>query len=191
VKHVKRCDRPLTSSGGSLGDDVRRVICPRRSAPRVGPWVVPSWIGPWVSAALAGGTVCASPIVGGLVYCGAEGLQRYTPISTSSSLCEVETGSLHAYPGFSPALVAIFWQACRPAPLAQAFNDLFRRTVKAAPTSARASALTSCCASGFSPTRGPRQFRGLGVNLFSAPRRLGLPLDPGRGRLALETAAGP
>jgi hypothetical protein len=122
---------------------------------------------------------------------GAEGLQRYTPISTSSSLCEVETGSLHAYPGFSPALVAIFWQACRPAPLAQAFNDLFRRTVKAAPTSARASALTSCCASGFSPTRGPRQFRGLGVNLFSAPRRLGLPLDPGRGRLALETAAGP
>ncbi len=39
---------------------------------------------------------------------GAEGLQRYTPISTSSSLCEVETESLHAYPGFSPALVAIF-----------------------------------------------------------------------------------
>jgi hypothetical protein len=59
-----------------------------------------------------------------------------------------------------------FWPACRPAPLAQAFDDLFRRTVKAAPTSARASASTSCCASGFSPTRGPRQFRRLGVNLF-------------------------
>jgi len=72
-----------------------------------------------------------------------------------------------------------FWPACRPTPLAQAFDDLFRRTVKAAPTSARASASTSCCASGFSPTRGPRQFRGLGVNLFSASRRLGPRLDPG------------
>ena len=92
--------------------------------------MVPGWIGLWGSAALVGGTVCVSPIVGGLVYRGAEGLQRYTPISASSSLCEVETGVASRLSwilarfcrGLSP-----FWPACCPAPLAQAFNDLSRR----------------------------------------------------------------
>jgi hypothetical protein len=133
-----------------------------------GPRWCPVGLGYGGSAALVGGAVCASPIVGGMVYRGAEGLQRYTPISTSSSFCEVERGVASRLPwifarsrrGLSP-----FWPACCPAPSAQLSTICLGVAVKAAPMSARASASTTCCTSGFSPTRGPRRFR-REVNLF-------------------------